>query len=70
MGFALHEIFEVSGMSMGDLPYDEYIPITEELHLLKRDVPQVYETYREVLCHFYIYAQVTGWRSRGVKQIS
>jgi len=45
MRFALNEIFKVSGLSMGDLLYEEYIPITEELHLLKRDAPQVYETY-------------------------
>ena len=27
MGFALHEMFEVSGLSMGELPYEEYILI-------------------------------------------
>jgi len=70
MGFALHEIFKVSGLSMGDLPYEEYIPSIEELHLLNKDASQVYETYWEVLCHFHICAQATRWRSRGVKQIS
>jgi len=45
MGFALHEMFEVSGLSMGDCPYEEYIPSTKKLHLLKRDAPQVHETY-------------------------
>jgi len=70
MGFALHEMFEVTGLYMGDLPYEEYIPSTEKLHLLKRDAPQVYENYWEVLCHFHICAQVTEWRSRGVKQMS
>ena len=61
MGFALHEMFEVSGLSMGNLPYEEYIPGTKELHLLK-DAPQVYETYCEVLCYFYICAQITEGR--------
>jgi len=61
-------MFEVSGLSMGDLPYEEYTLNTEELHLLKRDAPQVYETYWEALCHFHIYAKVTGWRSGGVKK--
>ena len=55
-------MFEVSGLSMGDLPYEEYIPSTEELHLLKRDAPRVYEIYWEVLCHFHVCAQVIGWR--------
>ena len=27
MGFALYEMFEVSGLSMGDLPYEKYIPV-------------------------------------------
>ena len=70
MGFALHEIFKVSGLSMGDLPYEEYIPSIEELHLLNKDASQVYETYWEVLCYFHICAQATGWRSGGVKQMS
>jgi len=30
----------------------------------------VYETYLEVLCHFYIYAQTTEWRSGGIRQIA
>ena len=39
MGFTLNEMFKVSELSMGELPYEEYIPSTEELHLLKRDAP-------------------------------
>ena len=39
MGFSLHEMFEVSGLPMRDLPYEEYISGTEELHLLKKDTP-------------------------------
>ena len=53
IGFALHEMFEVAGLS-GNLLYEEYIPSTEELYLLKRDAPQVCETYWKVLCHFHI----------------
>jgi len=70
MGFALYKMFEVSGLTMGELPYEEYIPGTEELHLLKEDAPQVYETYWEVLCHFHICTQTTWLRSGGVKQVS
>ena len=39
MGFALHEMFEVSRLSIGDLSYEEYILSTKQLHLLKRDAP-------------------------------
>jgi len=55
---------------MGDAPYEEYVPTSEELHLLKKENPQVYETYWEVLCHFHICGQITSWRNRGVKQMS
>ena len=55
MGFALHEMYEISGLVMGDAPYEKYVPSTEELHLLKKD-PLVYEAYWEVLCYFHICA--------------
>ena len=70
MGLALHELYEVSGLVIGDAPYEEYVPTSEELHLLKKEDPQVYETYWEVLCHFHIYGQTSSWRNRGVKQMS
>ena len=31
LGFALHEMFEVSGLSMGEVPYEEYVSSAEEL---------------------------------------
>ena len=30
---------------IGDLSYEEYIPDTKQLHLLKTDAPQAYKTY-------------------------
>jgi len=60
MGLALHEMYEVSGLMIGDAPYEEYVSSTEKLHLLKKSNPLVYETYWEVLCHFHICVQVTG----------
>jgi len=45
MGFALHEMYEISGLVMGDAPYEEYVPSTEELHVLKKDDSLVYEIY-------------------------
>jgi len=70
MGLALYEMYEVPGLVIRDAPYEEYILSTEELHLLKKSDPLVYETYWEVLCHFHICGQVTGWRSGGVKKMS
>ena len=57
MVLTLHELYEVSGLVMGDAPYEEYVPTSEELHLLKKECPRVYETYWEVLCHFHICSQ-------------
>ena len=57
MGLALHEFYEVSGLVMGDAPYEEYVPTSEELHLLKKECPRIYETYWEVICHFHIAAK-------------
>ena len=51
MGFTLHEMYEVFGLLMGDLPYEKYIPDKKELHLMKKDAPLVYEIYWKVLCH-------------------
>ena len=45
MGLTLHELYEVSELEIGDAPYEEYVPTTEELHLLNKDDHQVYETY-------------------------
>ena len=45
IGLTLHEMYEVSGLVIGDAPYEEYVPSTEELYLLKKSDPLVYETY-------------------------
>ena len=45
MGLAFHEMYEVSALVIGDAPYKEYVSSTEELHLLKKSNPLVYETY-------------------------
>ena len=70
MRLALLEMYEILGIVMGDAPYEEYVPTSEELHLLRKEDPQVYETYWEVLCHFHICGQISSWRNRRVKQMS
>jgi len=45
MGLTLHELYEVSGLVIGDALYEKYVPTTDELHLLKKEDPQMYETY-------------------------
>ena len=46
MGLALYEMYEVSGLVIGDAPYEEYVPSTEELYLLKKKRPS---SVRDVL---------------------
>ena len=45
MGFALLEMYEVSGLVMGDIPYEEYISSAEELHVMEKSAPLVYAMY-------------------------
>jgi len=42
---ALHEMYEVLGLVIGDATYEEYVPSTKEQHLLKKSDPLVYKTY-------------------------
>ena len=70
MGFALHQMYVVLGLVMGDLLCVEYIPTTEGLHLIKKDAPLLYETYWKVLCHFHTCTQTIGLRSEGIRQMA
>ena len=54
LGMTLHEIWEVSAFPMGSLPYEEYFPCEAELALLEKQEPTLFETYKELMCHFYI----------------
>ena len=40
---------------MGSLPNKEYFPYAEELTQLEKNELGLYETYRELMCHYYIY---------------
>ena len=51
---ALHEMWEVSNLLMGSLPYEEYFSCTKELAQLEKKELALYETYRELMCHFYV----------------
>ena len=39
---------------MGSLSYEEYFPCAEELTQLEKNEPTLYETYWELICHYYI----------------
>jgi len=53
LGMALHEMWEVSNLSMGSKPCGDYFPCAEELAQLEDDLA-LYKTYRELMCHYYI----------------
>ena len=42
MRLSLHELYEISDLVIGDALYEEYAPTTKEVHLLKKEDPQVY----------------------------
>lgn len=68
LGFALHEIYKVWGLPIGEIPYDEYVSTEEELSLLTTRHTLIYDTYWELLCHYHIWTQITDSRNNGVKQ--
>lgn len=45
LGLTLHEMYEVSVLLMGEVPYEEHIPTIEELHRLRAKNERIYETY-------------------------
>lgn len=68
MGLALHELYEVSSLPIGEFLCEEYVITGEELHLLHAQDALVYDTYWELMCHFHICRQMTKLRNQGVKQ--
>ena len=60
LGMALHEMWEVSALPFGSLPYEEYFPCEAELALLEKQEPALFETYRELMCHLYICSSMHG----------
>jgi len=60
LGMALQEMWEFSALPMGSLPYEQYFPCEAELALLKKQEPALFETYRELMCHFYICSSMHG----------
>lgn len=70
ISLAFHEVYEISGLPMGKIRYEEYIPTKGELHLLRARDALAYDTYWELLCHYHICVQTIGLRNYGVKQRS
>ena len=54
LGLALHEMWEISNDPMGSMSYEEYFSCIKELEQMEKDNPEMFETYRELMCHFYI----------------
>src|SRR3954465_13797447 len=62
------EMQHVSGLLAGEFPYEEHVPPSAELELLKVQDPELYSTYCEVLCvgHGMRNTGRVGERKRGV----
>ena len=55
LGIALHKMWEVSNLPICSLPYEECFSCAEQLEQLEKKESALYETYRELMCYFYIY---------------
>src|SRR4051812_11108535 len=64
IGISPWEMQHVSGLFAGEFPYEEHVPPSAELELLKMQDPELYSTYWEVLCHFFICGESKS-RGRG-----
>src|SRR4051812_35633834 len=64
IGISPWEMQHVSGLPAGEFPYEEHVPPSAELELLRMQDPESYSTYWEVLCHFFICKESKG-RGRG-----
>ena len=65
VGISPWEMQHVSGLPAGKFPYEEHVPPSAELELLKTQDSELYSTYWEVLCHFFICGESKGsgsWR--------
>ena len=60
IGISPWEMQHVSGLLAGEFPYEEHVPPSAELELLKVQDPELYSTYWEVLCHFFICRESKG----------
>jgi len=47
-------------LPIGSLPYEKYFSCEAELALLEKQEPALFETYRELMWHFYICLDVHG----------
>lgn len=45
MDLTLHELYEISCLPMGKVPYKKYVPTGEELHLLQAQDALIYDIY-------------------------
>lgn len=54
IGISLHEMHEVSGLPLGDFPYEEHVPTASELTLLEEKNPELVKIYWELMCYFFI----------------
>ena len=51
---ALHEMWEIFNLPIGLMSYDGYFPCTMELEQMEKDDLEMFGTYWELMCHFYI----------------
>ncbi|ONK80915.1 uncharacterized protein A4U43_C01F23170 [Asparagus officinalis] len=54
LGLALHEMYKISDLPMGNMIYQEYFPSNKELQQLRSRTPNRYNTFWDLACHYHI----------------
>lgn len=62
MSISLHLMHVVSGLTQGDFPYKEHVPIATKIALLETGNLEMAGVYWELLCHFFFCAEDRFWR--------
>lgn len=52
IGLVLHEMWQISRLSIGDIPYKEHFPRLKELETLFSLVSSLYHTLWNMTCYF------------------
>lgn len=66
LGMSLEEKYCVTGLSPGELPYEEYIPCEDELRPLRESELDLYNTCWKMLCDFLICQNIKTTRHGGL----
>lgn len=66
MGLALHKIWQISELPIGDVPYEEYFSGSKELEILASQYSPLYHTLRDLTYNFCIYLHLSDVKGSAI----